>query len=76
MAARRGLAHHRDGGVLVGLEALERVGDEEQIHEPEFCTGLGMALRRLPREAPATQADTADPAPPVRWCRPLEGEAA
>ena len=28
----RGLAHHREGGVLVGLEGLERVGDEEQFH--------------------------------------------
>jgi hypothetical protein len=31
VAAAGGLAHHREGGVLVGLEGLQRVGDEEQF---------------------------------------------
>ena len=29
----RGLAHHRERGVLVRLERFERVGDEEQVHD-------------------------------------------
>ena len=33
VAARGGLAHHREGRILVGLELLERVGDEEQFHD-------------------------------------------
>jgi hypothetical protein len=28
MPAPRGLAHHREGGVLVDFESIERVGDE------------------------------------------------
>ena len=31
--ARSGLAHHREGRVLVGLEDLERIGDEQQFHD-------------------------------------------
>jgi hypothetical protein len=30
--APRRLAHHREGGVLVGLERLQRVGHEEKAH--------------------------------------------
>ena len=32
MAAPCRLAHHREGGVLGGIEGLERVGDEQQFH--------------------------------------------
>ena len=32
MAAALRLAHHGKGGVLVGLEVFERIGDVEEIH--------------------------------------------
>ena len=40
VAAPRGFAHHREGGVLLDVEALQRVGDEEKSHgEREFGRG-------------------------------------
>jgi hypothetical protein len=32
VAAPLRLPHHGEGGVLVDLEKLERVGDEQQVH--------------------------------------------
>jgi hypothetical protein len=32
VAAAGRLAHHREGRILVGLEAFQRVGDEQQFH--------------------------------------------
>mmetsp|Transcript_21599 Transcript_21599/g.51232 ORF Transcript_21599/g.51232 Transcript_21599/m.51232 type:complete len:499 (-) Transcript_21599:3260-4756(-) len=32
VAAAGGLTHHREGRVLVGLEGVQRVGNEEQLH--------------------------------------------
>ena len=37
---------------------------------------FALQLSTVPIARTRDQADTADPAPPVRWCRPLEGEAA
>src|SRR5690606_17887449 len=36
VAAPLRLAHHREGGVLVDLEVLERIGDEEEVHGAFF----------------------------------------
>ena len=33
VTAAGGLAHHREGGILVGLEACQRVGKESDVHE-------------------------------------------
>src|SRR5690349_10717993 len=54
VAAPLRLAHHREGGVLVDPEDLERVGNEKDIHGPAM----------LPESAPASTA------PPSRPCSP------
>ena len=41
VAAPLRLAHHREGGVLVDLEDLERVGDEEDVHCPPLLHKSG-----------------------------------
>jgi len=53
MAAPLRLAHHREGGVLVDLEDLERVGNEKKVHRSELLhkspgmAPVGLFGRRL-----------------------------
>ena len=42
VAPALGFAHHGKGGVLVGLEGLQRVGNEKQVHR----AGLGSKMQR------------------------------
>ena len=46
MSAPRGFGHHRVGRILVDPEAVERVGDKENIHEGPGAPVRGVALIR------------------------------
>jgi len=43
VAAPLRLAHHREGGVLVGLEDFQRVGNEEDVHGSVQCRSATVA---------------------------------
>ena len=43
MAPAYGLLHHRVGGVLVGLDAVERVEDEKKLHD-DFLVCFSVAV--------------------------------